>query len=364
MGLSPYLDIFIFITVFYTRSELLFLMSLKKHIGHAFRHTRAFLRLERSQRSQTYDVLFEVKLHNSSFENKSFFLIIPEPYSHEHQILQSDITYAPEEAISETDRLFGNNYAAFKVSLKAEASEIFTQRFSVTTFPTRPKIDSTFVLEDYKNMDETVRPLALKFSAPNRFVNGRDKEIQSMANDILKSVPSRNLPIIMRKVNNFVRDYLEYKNPIPGLYTYEEALHKKAVDCGGFDVFFISLCHALGIPARIVSGFYAGYTNNTMHAWAEFMQPNGVWVPVDPSTEQLFLAGRTKKLGTFGFCPSDQIIFSTGCDIPLSFPAWDEARLLQTEHFTDILQNPFIYPEKSPIVLESRIITSLPSKIT
>lgn len=105
---------------------------------------------------------------------------------------------------------------------------------------------------------------------------------------------------------------LRYGNAIPGLYTTSQALTLPAVDCGGFATYLGALLRSAGIPCRIIAGFWAGHTTNTMHAWLEFMLPSGEWIPLDPSVEQLRKAQRSKKFGGFGEIGSDRIVTSIG----------------------------------------------------
>jgi transglutaminase-like putative cysteine protease len=100
--------------------------------------------------------------------------------------------------------------------------------------------------------------------------------------------------------------------------------------CSQYSVLFVALCRALGIPARSVTGFYAGrpwlkredlktsevFTKVTPdglaaakiygpmgHSWAEFYLPNYGWVPVDPTSN------------TFGELWSPTLILSKGRDV-------------------------------------------------
>lgn len=107
---------------------------------------------------------------------------------------------------------------------------------------------------------------------------------------------------------------LTYGNPIPGLYTAKQAMELVAVDCGGFSSYLITLLQDAKITARLVAGFWAGYHDNGMHAWAEAALPDDTWLPLDASTDWLHQRGRTKKIGGFGVLGSDRVVISVDDD--------------------------------------------------
>lgn len=124
-------------------------------------------------------------------------------------------------------------------------------------------------------------------------------------------VSSSDQPMI-RKCYDETIATLHYGAPIPGLYTLADAQRLPEVDCGGFSVYLLALLAAANVKARLVAGFWAGYTNNTMHAWAEANLPDGTWLPLDASTDWLRQHHRTKKIGGYGEIGSDRIVMSVG----------------------------------------------------
>jgi len=83
--------------------------------------------------------------------------------------------------------------------------------------------------------------------------------------------------------------YLENLNKIEKV---ETILKHKEAECTGKSLLFVALCRAIGIPARIVNGYFlkqgsialrnAVLNKNSLdlHTWAEFFD-KGYWVPVD-----------------------------------------------------------------------------------
>jgi len=76
---------------------------------------------------------------------------------------------------------------------------------------------------------------------------------------------------------SYMRDYLAIEN----IQNFVSTSFKG--DCGVQALFFISLCRALGIPARFHSGLFAAPWDIGCHDWAQFyIEPYG-WLYADPS---------------------------------------------------------------------------------
>lgn len=324
-------------------------LNFKKLIKKNLFRFQDILGLHHYLHPQIYDVVYKVNIKNIDNESQSFFLILPVPHNTENQTLLTIPELKPETVKIREENLYKNKYAIWQIDIKKGESQTFQQKFRVEVLPSKKtsylkNTKNSFTFDDYKISPELQR----QFLSPNKYIGTDDPEIKKIAltlkkdNDVIKTV---------KNINQFVIDYLDYKNPILGLYSYREALEKKTVDCGGFDTFFVSLCQALGIPARVVCGFLAGYKKNTMHAWAEWMLPNGEWLTADQSIEQLYARGECKKSSKLGFCGSDRIIFSFGCDMVIKIPNSN----IDTEFRIDILQNPYIYSGKESPSIEMDI---------
>ena len=94
---------------------------------------------------------------------------------------------------------------------------------------------------------------------------------------------------------------------------------------------FVSLCRAVGIPARFAVGEEldafgeeetAGSPHPGVHVWAEFFAPGHGWLPVDTS-----YACRYQRSLLFGNVPQNHIVWSLGRDILLQ-PPQNGGRLL------------------------------------
>jgi hypothetical protein len=217
-------------------------------------------------------------------------------------------------------RKWGNKIALFTLNDVKEKIEIVFQH---SPKPTKKTIDDVWSLTDYKNNQ----------LYHGRVVNGNDPKIIKIAKEVVGE--EQNLRQVINKLYNFTLGYLTYGRPTEGLYTYKEALKERITDCGGFSTFLASLLQSLGIPSRLVVGFFIKdslikifFSNMLhvtsyklqdllMHAWLEVLLPNNSWFPLDPSIEWRRNKGLTKRLGGFGFIPADRLVVSHGCDFRL-----------------------------------------------
>ncbi|MFA6474605.1 MAG: transglutaminase-like domain-containing protein [Patescibacteria group bacterium] len=155
---------------------------------------------------------------------------------------------------------------------------------------------------------------------PDQFIHSKHPAILAEVKKInLKQRPLQ----ILEHIYNHCLDQLQYGNPVPGLYTTTEALALDSVDCGGFSTYLAAMVQACGIPVRLVSGFWAGYKHNDMHAWIEALLPDGTWWPMDPSVEWLRLRRRSAKHGGFGQLGSDRIVINIGTNHVIKYQSKD-----------------------------------------
>ena len=108
--------------------------------------------------------------------------------------------------------------------------------------------------------------------------------VRHIARDIAGD--EKNRLLLARRIYDFLtkqpiyslmRNYFSYPN------LTEYMLTSMKGDCGVFAQTFITLCRALGIPARWQSGRYCAPGDTGMHDWAEFYCEPWGWLPVDVS---------------------------------------------------------------------------------
>lgn len=315
-------------------------------------------------KTQEYRASYEATVTNISRSHQVGTLIIPAVASIGSQTLISEpaITVSHMDHSREwshkerEDFVYKNKYLTFPIKLDPKQSVIVKQIFNIKVLPQKVNANK-FDRKDYEKLDEHLRRLYL---AGNEYLAPGDPEVIALAQSIAGK--NTNVQKILEHINEWVIKHLQYGNPIPGLYRAQDVFRslgklgttptQVGVDCGGYDTVFVSLCQAVGIPARVVSGFWAGYHQNDMHAWVEILLPDGSWMPADPATEHLARQKRTRKSGKLGYVGSDRIAFSIGCDLDLEAGS-------QHRFATDILQNPIIYPENDKLEV-CRIFSSQP----
>lgn len=148
---------------------------------------------------------------------------------------------------------------------------------------------------------------------PNLLVQSDHPIIKNIANSLVSRAGSDSEKA--KKCFDWVIDYLEYANPIRGLYSSIQALTDRKVDCGGFSTLLTALLRASKISARCVFG-WAIESKFGYHAWVEFFDyKKSLWIPCDPSVAHL--GNRTKLDAGFGFINDRRVIFSVGEDLNL-----------------------------------------------
>lgn len=271
-------------------------------------------------KTQTYVITYNVTIHAKaeSIPLEALTLVIPRPPTTKEQQIIDFKLHLPN-AQEKKDGSFGNHFFFIRIEPRAADFEIPVFSCKATIHPFRKSFTPHKILPP--------TPIGGK----TEHVHPNDARIQTLAKNIGKGLSAHETA---RKIHTHIVKTLKYGDPIDGLYNDLDALLRPRVDCGGFDSLFVSLCLASGIQARIVSGFFLDREKNEMHAWAEFQDEKGCWIPADPSMEQLAKQGKTRKSGRFGYIGSDRLQLSQGCDIPIK---WNNKI-----YSAPLLQHPFI----------------------
>lgn len=283
-------------------------------------------------KKQTYEVSYFVKVTNK-LDKKNFTKIIsPIPKNNEYQTIEN-LRFKIEPNLINKDELYSNEYALWDEVLKFNESFEIVINFMVEvqsrTFQPRSSLGKMSAsITDYTKDDQYKI-----YTSPNKYILSKNERIIKIANDVTKG--SDDVQNKIKEINKYVVNNLTYGKPISGLYSATDALDNECVDCGGFASLMVSLCRAIGIPARTVFGFRLPYKDNDMHAWVEILLPDGTWMPADPSIEHLFKKNRSRLSGKLGFIGSDRVNMSVGSDMLIKTS--DDMKKI------DILQNSVVF---------------------
>ncbi|VVB73808.1 Carboxypeptidase regulatory-like domain protein [uncultured archaeon] len=123
--------------------------------------------------------------------------------------------------------------------------------------------------------------------AGRTMIDPYDSEIRTIAEQVRDGTKSDDVWTVAEAMFVWLKNNTEYYHgPESGAYTKSaiEVLHSREGDCDELSSLYVSLCRAVGIPARFVRGYAMeeGSTDYTSHQWAEFY--DGEWVPVEVAT--------------------------------------------------------------------------------
>lgn len=282
-------------------------------------------------KSQSYNIVYEAVVTNLSSSENFVQIILPVPPQTEYQKFQKSPAFSPENYFLKSEIKYGNSYVLWEEKLAVGGEMKVSESFSAYINPVNFS-GKNYLMSDYQNI--LTSDNYQKYITQNRFLNIKSESCDKIFHSLYDGREQRVLKIV-RSFYNYIRDNISYGKPIDGLYSADEAFLNDRVDCGGFATALGALCLKAKIPARVVSGFWAGYPQNMMHSWLEVLMPNNSWLVVDPAADSLFLAGRNFKSGSFGFLGSDRITLSFGCDMAVELKDGAVCR-------TDILQNPIV----------------------
>ncbi|MDF2521793.1 MAG: transglutaminase domain protein [Clostridia bacterium] len=123
------------------------------------------------------------------------------------------------------------------------------------------------------------------------------EKIESGAPEIVNKAAefnvNQNMARLAKDIYDFVNLYITYNTD----YDYANkgalsAIRTAKGVCDEYATLFTALSRAVGLPARVVTGYWLDESLNTgvwndisskPHAWAEFYLPNAGWIPVEPT---------------------------------------------------------------------------------
>ena len=120
----------------------------------------------------------------------------------------------------------------------------------------------------------------LPFTQPSSLVQSSDPQISAfVASHLPANYQSSLSPYeAARELHKAVAGYITYVTPSPGLSALE-VLNNKRGDCGTYATLLTACMRNIGIPAKLISGFWTGSTN--WHCRMEFYLPTAGWIMAD-----------------------------------------------------------------------------------
>jgi transglutaminase-like putative cysteine protease len=115
-------------------------------------------------------------------------------------------------------------------------------------------------------------------------IDPSDREIKALAEQIKSETGSDDVWTVANAMYTWVKNNIIYHVDPQSTYVQSaiEVLHNRRGDCDELSFLYISLCRAVGIPARFVTGYWVSDKPEGKyvgHAWAEFYY--GQWAPVE-----------------------------------------------------------------------------------
>ncbi len=164
------------------------------------------------------------------------------------------------------------------------------------------------------------------------------------------------------KIFSYVKDSFSYEYPVKKRGVANLNFSKLSGDCAEYAGLFVSLCRAVNIPAKNITGYVLnediGKPNE--HGWASVYIDTIGWVDLDPQ-----YASIEPTQNYFLETPDYRLAFVHGFNIPLtpqlpndySFQFWIEQGL-PVEHASAQTLQPLVFASKSNVQYTHKILTS------
>lgn len=123
-----------------------------------------------------------------------------------------------------------------------------------------------------------------------RYIDPADPQIKAIAHSVL-NMSSTNSFLLAKALFTWLKENVHYQtHTAVGVQPAVQTLALKTGDCDDLSFLYISLCRAVGVPARFIRGYLISDTqpmDAVAHAWVEvFIGPGlgvGGWIPVECS---------------------------------------------------------------------------------
>ncbi len=236
---------------------------------HARSRSRTLQRSFPQSRIVEFELSYDFSVPGES-RNLKFIVLVPKSMPGRQNILSTSYSPRPSRIFDKNE----NRYAEFvfnkpdrqekvKISIKAELFkyDLLTARKSRGTYYRQNEQLEDFLIHE-------------------KYIEKDHRQIQQIADDIEGDTEID----IVKNIYDYVLDNMEYKSLGRKNFGAVKAVQLGKGDCTEYSDLFVALCRARNIPARVMSGYTAGFAPaSTRHNWAEvYLQEYG-WVPFDPS---------------------------------------------------------------------------------
>ncbi|TSD02953.1 MAG: transglutaminase domain-containing protein [Parcubacteria group bacterium Athens0714_26] len=135
-------------------------------------------------------------------------------------------------------------------------------------------------------------------------------------------------------------------------------------DCGEYTSFFVTLCRAMGIPARPSTGFVVSTKGKLLeHAWASVYVPGYGWCDIDTQYAALEQDIRQATEKYFLIRSDYRIAFSNGYNLPLhptipldfSYSYWQQQYLPMSRKTVQVLQ-PIVFASRGKVKFSDTLL--------
>ncbi len=247
------------------------------------------------------------------------YVVRQREYPNQRDVEYISITPEPDEIVSKD--IDGNVLEFWDLSDEIEEGKdiTITRRFKFKAYETAFKIDPD-AIEKYDTEDAVYRYYT------------RTQEFMELTPGVIKLareiVGDEENPYLKAKaIFGWCVDNISYKYPSNRGIIY--CLPRRTGDCGSYSLIFVSLCRAVGIPARVANGHWVCKAKKNYHVWPEFYLPNYGWLPSDVTDGRATrgnpgsLAGGGDPWYFFGNLDSGRFISTKGTSIQLyPSPPW------------------------------------------
>lgn len=151
-----------------------------------------------------------------------------------------------------------------------------------------------------------ILPEEIPYTKPSFYIDVNHQEIQKIKKRILAKKPKTReeaIHLVQSEVTSLLDyDYEMVENDLVDILKLDDFLSKGKGVCQHFALLSTTILRALGIPARIISGYYLKSGTFNGHAWTEAKLKNR-WLPFEPQSDGI------AEIRVLNYFPLAEMIF-------------------------------------------------------